>query len=59
MNKYNSCSSIEKDIDMMKIKMSCNLITHKINQIKNKVQDLHESSIKDDKDLLDKNKKKI
>ena len=58
MNKYNSCSSIEKDIDMMKIKMSCNLITHKINQIKNKVQDLHESSIKDDKDLLDKNKKK-
>jgi hypothetical protein len=40
----------------MKIKMSFDLITFKINQIKNKVQYLHESSIKDDKILLKKNK---
>ena len=54
---YEKSSSIEKDLDIMKIQMSCDLITYKINQIKNKVQDLHESSIKDDEDLLNKNKK--
>ena len=55
INKYESSSSIEKDLDMMKIQMSCNLITYKINQIKNKVQDLNDSSKKDNKELL-KNK---
>ncbi len=54
---YEKSSSIEKDLDIMKIQMSCDLIKYKINQIKNKVQDLHESSIKDDEDLLNKNKK--
>ena len=57
-NNYNSINSnrIGKDLDIMKIQMSFDLLTHKINQIKNKVQDLHESSIKDDKYLLSKNK---
>ena len=54
---YDKSSSVEKDLDMMKIQMSCDLITHKINQIKNKVQDLHESSIQDDKYLLNKTTK--
>ena len=49
-------NSIEKDLDMMKLQMSCDLVTHKINQIKNKVQDLHENSLKDDKNLINKNK---
>ena len=35
--------------------MSCDLITHKINQIKNRVQEIHDSSLKDNIDLLDKN----
>ena len=48
-------NSIEKDLEMMKIQMSCDLVTHKINQIKNKVQNLHESSIKDDKNLMNNN----
>ena len=52
LNNYNNSSSIEKDLDMMKIQMSCNLIKYKINQIKNKVQDLHESSKKDNKKIL-------
>ena len=57
-NNYNSINSnrIGKDLDIMKIQMSFDLLTHKINQIKNKVQDLHESSVKDDKYLLNKNK---
>ena len=55
-NKYASNSSIEKDLNMMKMKMSCDLITYKINQIKNKVQDLQESSRNEDKALLNKNK---
>ena len=55
-NKYKSNNSIEKDLDMMKMQMSCDLITHKINQIKNKVQDLQESSRNEDKVLLNKNK---
>ena len=53
--EYNSSSSIEKDFDIMKIRMSCDLITHKINQIKNRVQEMHDSSIKDNIVLLDKN----
>jgi len=53
--EYNSSSSIEKDLDIMKIRMSCDLITHKINQIKNRVQEMHDSSIKDNISLLDKN----
>ena len=56
-NRNGKSSSIEKDLDIMKIQMSCDLITYKINQIKNKVEDLHESSKKDDKFLLKKNKK--
>ena len=52
LNNYNNSSSIEKDLDMMKIQMSCDLIKYKINQIKNKVQDLHESSKKDNKKIL-------
>ena len=48
-------NSIEKDLEMMKIQMSCDLVTHKINQIKNKVQNLHEASIKDDKNLINNN----
>ena len=55
-NYYRS-TILEKDMDIMKIQMSCDLITHKINQIKNKVQDLHESSIQDDKYILNKNSK--
>ena len=53
--EYNSSSSIEKDLDMIKIQMSCDLITHKINQIQNRVQEMHDSSIKDNIVLLDKN----
>ena len=34
--------------------MSCDLITHKINQIKNRVQEMHDSSLKDNIVLLDK-----
>ena len=52
----NMNSSLKKDLDMMKLQMSCDLITHKINQIKNRVQNLHEASIKDDKNLINKNK---
>ena len=55
-NYYRS-TILENDMDIMKIQMSCDLITHKINQIKNKVQDLHESSIQDDKYILNKNSK--
>ena len=53
--EYNSSSSIENDLDIMKIRMSCDLITHKINQIKNRVQEMHDSSLKDNKVLLDTN----
>ena len=56
-NNCNSSTILEKDMDMMKIQMSCDLITHKINQIKNRVQDLHESSMQDDKYILNKNRK--
>ena len=52
--EYNSCGSFEKDLDIMKIRMSCDLITHKINQIKNRVQEMHDSSLKDNIVLLDK-----
>ena len=48
-------NSIEKDLNMMKLQMSCDLINHKINQIKDRVQNLHESSIKDDKNLINNN----
>ena len=48
-------NSIEKDLNMMKLQMSCDLINHKINQIKDRVQNLHESSIKDDKILINNN----
>ena len=48
-------NSIEKDLNMMKLQMSCDLINHKINQIKDRVQNLHEASIKDDKNLINNN----
>ena len=50
-NFYN-ISRVGKDLDFMKIQMSCDLIAHKINRIKNKVKNLHESSIQDDKIIL-------
>ena len=56
INKYNN-NNIEKDLDIMKIQLRCDLITQKINQIQNQVQNLHESSIKDDIKLLNKNAK--
>ena len=51
----NANNKIQKDLEMMKLQMSCDLITHKINQIKDKVQNLHESSIEEDKNLINKN----
>ena len=53
--RINTNKKIEKDLEMMKLQMSCDLITHKINQIKDKVQNLHEASIEDDKNLINKN----
>ena len=41
VNRYEKSSSLEKDLDIMKIKMSFDLLTFKINKIKNKIQDLH------------------
>lgn len=55
VKNYNKSSSIEKELDMMKLQISCDLINYKINQIKNQVQNLHESSIKDNKDIIDNN----
>ena len=54
INDYNK--SIDKDLDMMKIQLRCDLITQKIYQIQDQVQSLHESSIKDDLNLFSKNK---
>ena len=51
----NTNNKIQKDLEMMKLQMSCDIITHKINQIKDKVQNLHESSIEEDKNLINKN----
>ena len=51
-NKFKTINKVENDLDMLKIQMSCDLITYKINQIKNRVQNLHESSIRDDKHIL-------
>ena len=52
--KEKSNNNIENDIDMMKLQTSCDIITRKINQIKDKVQNLHEASIEDDKNLINK-----
>ena len=49
-------NKLEKDLEMMKLQMSCDLITQKINQIKDKVQYLHQASIIEDKDLISKSK---
>ena len=51
INGYRS-RSIDPDLDMMKIQLRCDLITQKIYQIQDQVQSLHESSIKDDLNLL-------
>ena len=48
-------SNIENDLNVMKLQMSCNLVTHKINQIKKRVQNLHDSSIKDNINLINNN----
>ena len=48
--------NVAQDLDMMKIQLRCDLITQKINQIQNQVQTLHESNIKDDINILNKNK---
>ena len=50
--------TIEKDLEMMKLQMSCDLISHKINQIKDKVQNLHQASINEDKELIDENRRR-
>ena len=50
----NANNKIQKDLEMMKLQMSCDIVTHKINQIKDKVQNLHESSIEEDKNLINK-----
>ena len=55
--RYNR--SIDQDLDMMKMQLRCDLITQKIYQIQDQVQNLHESSIKDDLNLLNKTKNTI
>ena len=50
--------TIEKDLEMMKLQMSCDLISHKIKQIKDKVQNLHQASINEDKELIDENRRR-
>ena len=57
-NFYN-INRVGKDLDFMKIQMSCDLIAHKINRIKNKVQNLHESNIQDDKLILSAKNKRL
>ena len=53
--QYNN-KNLEYDLDMMKMQLRCDLITQKIYQIQDQVQNLHESNKKDDLNLLKKNK---
>jgi len=53
--KYMNKSS-EQDLNMMKLQLRCDLIGQKINQIQNQVQNFRESSSKDDKKILKKNR---
>ena len=48
--------SSEQDLNMMKLQLRCDLIGQKINQIQNQVQNFRESSSKDDKKILKKNR---
>ena len=45
------------NLNLMKLQMTCELVSHKINQIKNRVQSLHETSIIDDSNLFHRNNK--
>ena len=53
--KYLSKSS-EPDLDMMKIELRCDLIGQKINQIQNQVENFHESTSREYKNILKKNR---
>ena len=53
--QYNN-KNLEYDLDMMKMQLRCDLITQKIYQIQDQVQNLHESNKKDDLNFLKKNK---
>ena len=53
LGQYNN-QKMEKDIDMMRMQLRCDLIAQKINQIQDQVQSLHDSSIKDDINLFNK-----
>jgi hypothetical protein len=53
--KYLSKSS-EPDLDMMKIELRCDLIGQKINQIQSQIENFHESTSREYKNILKKNR---